>query len=203
MRSASGIRATRVQIVGGANTSAVGWPSAELYSSHNTSGGGRWARVSVVDGTARGLLFDGRELHVLTGSSRSQRRRATEAGDNVLRCDTVPFRSLPRSLAWHHVDAVLRAPRVVAHGSRRQLQGGPYGRLRGCDHQLRSLATGFILDGGFVGAAGGSAAALNELSSALHLLNGLFEDQRAPLTAATRRLHAHAAFSACTCRHAT
>jgi len=36
---------------------------------------------------------------------------------------------------------------------------------------------GFVVDSGFTAAAGGSEAALSELSSSLHLINGLFEDQ--------------------------
>lgn len=123
---------------------------------------GRWARLFEVSSSRSvgGLIYANHELFVLD---------ATDSHGRMLR-----FEELPRSPSWHGMSALL-----TAH--RRHLQslptGPPYGRLSGCPQNLRVLRLGLLADAGFTIAAGGASRAYAELTSSLHLLNGLFEDQ--------------------------
>ena len=161
----SAVLSTRV-----AGRNATHGTLADLFSFRNDTSG-QWARLVVDAEHMSGVYFDGDgELRVLRSSTAKPRR------GRQLRLSSMKFAELPRSPAWHAIDAMLRAPRP----DRRRLQvpsGPPYGRLVGCEHQLRVLRMGFLIDSGFVAAAGGTAKAVNELSNALHLINGLFEDQ--------------------------
>ena len=164
-----GIDIPSANLTADASSSSSGSSSSSsgLWHWHNESDG-RWARLLVDPNTGAisGLVHAADELFVLRAAEMSSHGR-------VLR-----FAELPRSPAWHAMDALLAARRA----RRRHLQGGlpsgpPYGRLAGCPLALRVLRLGLVADAGFTGAAGGASAAYGEIAAALHLLNGLFEDQ--------------------------
>ena len=141
---------------------------------------GRWARLSLSrDGELSGVYRTPMDLFVIRHKRESHhhrpRRQQQERG-SMIHANVLPFSTLPRTPAWFAMDALIAA-------RRRRLSalpsGPPYGRLAGCppEGELRMMPMGFMLDEGFTAAAGGVQAATDELGAALHMLNGLFQDQ--------------------------
>ena len=168
--------------------------SSPRFLSYRDESTGRWARLCIDrDDDISGLYFTGEELHVLRSyKQRGRRRRLGRADPRAGALQR--FTDLPRTPEWHSLARVLRAQRggdgavpSNSSASRRQRRlacpqcpaGPPYGRLPGCPTSgvLRVLQLGVQIDHGFTQAAGGTDAAHERLGAALHLINGLFEDQ--------------------------
>ena len=143
-------------------------PSArqQLFS-FSSEKDGHWARIAVNrHGEINGLYSTQQNLLIIKHDDESSHRHA-----RVLR-----FHDLPKSPAWVGVNALMAARRRL---SSFLPSGPPYGRLAGCPPagELRVMRMGFVLDLGFTNAAGGASSAMDELGAALHMINGLFQDQ--------------------------
>ena len=170
-----------IRVAGGGVQNLTTLASSSRFKLLSFKNDSTWARIIVGDDSSHGLIFIGGELRLLQNKGETPGRRLQRGFHFVSR----PFSDLQASPSYHAIDSLLRAPRrrrlqLPGESRSRRLQlpsGPPYGRLDGCTHALRTLQVGFLLDGGFTSAAGGSDAALSELQSNLHLLNGLYEDQ--------------------------
>ena len=122
---------------------------------------GRWARLFEVSSSRSvdGLVYANHELFVLD---------ATDSHGRMLR-----FEELPRSPSWHGMSALLTAhrPAFAEPSPARRTVASAVRRI------CAVLRLGLLADAGFTIAAGGASRAYAELTSSLHLLNGLFEDQ--------------------------
>ena len=91
---------------------------------------------------------------------------------------------LPVELHVHSPDAddgyawpLRLLPATWRRGLQLQTAAPPWGRLAGCNHTLRTLSLGFVLDSGFVAVRGGAEGALSTTAGALSRVNAIFEQQ--------------------------